>query len=758
MTSKSTPEIQPETTGSAWHKFAFRVPAAIVGAGFIASVAVGVVGYIDAKIGIYEVAEEELDAVMESRKTTLERYLLSIEHDIQTQAVNPLLIHAIEDFTIGWSLLPGNPTETLQKLYITDNPNPLGQKEDLDFAPDGSTYSDAHAKYHPYIRTFQRQGGYYDIFLFDTKGNLIYSVFKELDYATNVNTGEWKDTDLGNAFRAVMSNPQPGKISFFDFRPYGPSADAPASFIGTPLIDENGKLDGALVFQMPVDELNDIMTSPVGLGKTGRTFLVGPDNLMRSQDRFTEEQTILSRKIESDVVQTALAGNHGITKEVNETGEAVDLAYDYVDFHGTRWAFMSDKTLEEIEAPVRGVRNNMIIATAIIFALIAAGGYFFARTLTTPMNRLAGSMKDLAGGDRTVDIPESDRPDEVGDMSRTVVVFKNSLIDNDRLQEEQRIAEKQAQEEQAERVEERRRATAKAEEDQRIADAKAEAARKQGMMDMADSFEESVMGVVSTLSSAASELQASAETVSTTSEQASQQATSVAAASEEASVNVQTVASSAEELSASVEEISRQVTQSNKISQGAVSEAGETNQKVEGLAVAAQKIGDVVNLINDIASQTNLLALNATIEAARAGEAGKGFAVVASEVKSLATATSKATEEIGSQVTAIQNATADAVHAIKGIGTTIGEMGEIATSVSEAVEQQGLATREIATSVQQAAAGTQEVSSSITQVTQATSETQASSQEMLGAAQELAQQGEVLRNEVTKYLETVRAG
>jgi methyl-accepting chemotaxis protein len=178
---------------------------------------------------------------------------------------------------------------------------------------------------------------------------------------------------------------------------------------------------------------------------------------------------------------------------------------------------------------------------------------------------------------------------------------------------------------------------------------------------------------------------------------------------------------------------------------------------VKALAEAAQKIGDVVKLINDIAGQTNLLALNATIEAARAGEAGKGFAVVASEVKSLATQTAKATEDIANQVKAIQSATGDSVAAIEGITTTITRINEIATTVASAVEEQGAATKEIARNVQQASAGTTEVSRNISGVTQAAGETGAASSQVLGAASDLAKQGETLRAEVSRFLADIRA-
>ncbi len=264
-----------------------------------------------------------------------------------------------------------------------------------------------------------------------------------------------------------------------------------------------------------------------------------------------------------------------------------------------------------------------------------------------------------------------------------------------------------------------------------------------------------VKEVVKIVSSASTEMKASAESLAASSEETAVQSTTVAAASEEVTANVQTVASAAEQLAASVHEVSSQVTDSSRISREAVSETERTNLTVQGLAEAAQKIGDVVNLISDIAGQTNLLALNATIEAARAGEAGKGFAVVASEVKSLATQTAKATEDIASQVGAIQGATNEAVSAIQGIGQTIGRINEIATSISSAVEEQSAATAEISRNVQEAANGTQEVSSNISGVSMAANESGQAAGQVLTAAESLAHEGEQMHQKVQEFVDSL---
>ncbi len=293
--------------------------------------------------------------------------------------------------------------------------------------------------------------------------------------------------------------------------------------------------------------------------------------------------------------------------------------------------------------------------------------------------------------------------------------------------------------------------------EQKETETRAVARRKSDMNKLANEFEGAVGQIVETVSSASSELEASAGTLTSTAERAQELTTMVAAASEEASTNVQSVASATEEMASSVNEISRQVQDSARMAGDAVDQARKTNDRVSELSKAAARIGDVVELINTIAGQTNLLALNATIEAARAGEAGRGFAVVASEVKALAEQTAKATGEIGQQISGIQAATQDSVNAIKEISGTIEKLSEISSAIAAAVEQQGAATQEISRNVQQAAHGTQQVSSHITDVQRGASETGSASAQVHSAAQSLSGESNRLKLEVGKFLNSVRA-
>ncbi len=397
-----------------------------------------------------------------------------------------------------------------------------------------------------------------------------------------------------------------------------------------------------------------------------------------------------------------------------------------------------------------------------IFALTTIGGvtvlsFFVVRGIARPVTRLTEITERLADGalDTEIDIAES--RDEVGRLVKQVKVFKENLHAVSKMQAEQAEQAKVNFELERKAEQEKRAADEQATEERRKLEEDAAAKRRQEMLDLAESFETSVGGVIEAVASAASEMQSSSEAMSTTAGETGAQSSSAAAATQEASANVQTVAAAAEELSSSIDEISRQVSKSSSVAQSAVERARTTNDKVQGLSVAAQKIGEVVDLINDIASQTNLLALNATIEAARAGEAGKGFAVVATEVKSLADQTAKATDEIGGQINEIQSATNEAVEAIGGITEVIAEISEISSSIASAVEEQGASTREISSNVQQAAQGTQAVSSSMAEVTQAANQTGSAATQVNSAADELSVQATKLRSSVDDFLNSVRA-
>jgi len=350
-----------------------------------------------------------------------------------------------------------------------------------------------------------------------------------------------------------------------------------------------------------------------------------------------------------------------------------------------------------------------------------------ARTITRPVAAMTVAMDTLAQGDSSIDVPALGHKDELGRMARAMQVFKENKLTADRL----------ATEQEAERFVKEQRTTR--------------------LDALTHAFEAKVAELVGQVASAASELQATAESVTGIASQTTQQTATVALAAGQTSASVQTVASAAEELASSIVEISRQMAQSAKITNLAVEDSNHTDGIVRTLAESAHRIGEIVGMISSIAGQTNLLALNATIEAARAGDEGKGFAVVASEVKSLAIQTAQATEQISLQIGSIQAATKEAVNSIHGIATRIREISAIAASIAAAVEEQGSATQEIARNVQQAAAGTAEVTSNITGVSHGANNTNAAATEVLAAARDLAHQAAQLHGEFGRFVAGVKA-
>jgi methyl-accepting chemotaxis protein len=367
------------------------------------------------------------------------------------------------------------------------------------------------------------------------------------------------------------------------------------------------------------------------------------------------------------------------------------------------------------------------LAAAGIVVILGSALLYIRKQVARPLLRMNQTMQEISNGNLGMTIPFIERCDQIGDMARSLAVFRDNAVKVRELNNE----------------EEHRLAT--------------ERDRTTRMAQAVTAFEQDAASNLAQLTTAATQMRATAEDMSRIAGTANDTSVRVAAATEEASANVQTVAAASEELSASISEVSSQVTQAATVSHAAVAKTQTVQVTMQKMAESVGKIGEVVNLINDIADRTNLLALNATIESARAGEAGKGFAVVAAEVKNLASQTSKATEDITRQVMGVQSSTNEAVAAIQGIVGVIENINSISATIAAAMEEQGAATQEIARNVQEAATGTREVSRNMTEVIRGADETGRSAGDVLKTSENVSENALKIRNNIESFLRDIKS-
>ena len=382
----------------------------------------------------------------------------------------------------------------------------------------------------------------------------------------------------------------------------------------------------------------------------------------------------------------------------------------------------------QLDAMLWQAIGAMAIAAGIAALLALAMTMAIVRRVTKPLRAVTETLTVLAEGRTDVEVRHADRHDEIGMIARTVDVFKNNRIERHQLEAERINAEKLAMER-----------------------------RKAELNQFVEAFRAKIGGIIEQVLNSSGQFEKDAQQLSVTAHSTAEMSGQSADASRQASEHVRSAATASNELSQSIVEISRRVQDSNNVAADAVKQATATDQRMAELTAAGDRIGDVVKLITSIAEQTNLLALNATIEAARAGDAGRGFAVVAQEVKTLAGQTAKATDEISSHIVNMQRATGESVDAIKAIGQTIERISEITTSISSAVEQQGGATKSIAAGVEAAAGGTLDVADNIERVARGAGETETTSGQMLRSAKALSDVSVHLRDEVERFLDSVRA-
>ena len=415
-------------------RLAFKLPIIMSLLVAIAVAVTATVGFQRANHAAVESARTQLASVAHLTGRRVQALLDAIGRELEVQADSTMAADALRDFTRSFDALD-DPLAELTEAFITSNPHPVGERDKLLRAKTGTLYDAVHARYHASYDRLQNSAGYYDVFLITPGGDVVYSVFKESDYATNLNSGQWKDTGLARAFRGAMEA-GPDGMAFDDFAPYGPSADAPAAFVARRVYDGGGQVLGVLAFQMPIENLNGTTQNLTGLRDSAAAYIVGPNGYLRSDLEDTPEVDILVRRMDDVAVTAALAGEAGLAEIPGVTGEPALAAYEPVDAFGTRWAVVTVESQASILSSVTALRNAFVLIGLGVTAVALLVSALLSSSISRPIDRVRRAMSAIRGKDFSHEVPATGRGDEIGEMARTLEGFRDELARADELARE----------------------------------------------------------------------------------------------------------------------------------------------------------------------------------------------------------------------------------------------------------------------------------------------------------------------------------
>ncbi len=770
-------------------KLATKLPVMVVAIALLTGASLALAAYFASDGIVTRQAEQRLTAAAANARSALDAYLNEVAEDLLVFAGRSEIAANIDLFSGAMRTLEGqgDPSALLQDAYITQNPHPAGERLNLDTSDKVPVYDLHHRTLHGDFRDLLLKRGYYDIFLFDTDYNNVYTVFKETDFATNFaeGGGPWADSDLGKVVRLAMAG-QEGEVFLSDFAPYGPSADAPASFIATAVYDQ-GFLIGVLAFQMPTELIGNVLQRTQGLGESGAIFLVGQDGLVRNDAPQTAENDVLSTSLAGSSVAAALAGSPALGETVHLDGQTYIAAAEPLRFAGVDWAVVATEQQTAIFAPSADLRNTLAVIGLVLLGLASLISILIARTITRPVSRLTGAMAEIARDRFDLPVPGLKRGDELGEMAQAVEVFRQNGLQMADL----RAAEHDLSAERAEQVNVIQRlqqdigavvgAAIEGDFTGRVRtglpdpELESLASNVNALLETVERGLSETGTVLSALANAnlarrvtgqykgafgqlkqdtnglAEQLSQIIGQLRNTSGALKTATGEILAGANDLSDRTTRQASTIEQTSATMEQLSRTVVDNAAQAEQASTKArlvsteaeassavmGEASSAMARITQSSAKISNIIGLIDDIAFQTNLLALNASVEAARAGDAGKGFAVVAVEVRRLAQSAASASADIkvlieqsASEVKGGTQLVANAAERLGGVQQAIRANAELLDTIARASRQQASSIDEINVAVRQLDVMTQHNAALVEQTNAAIEQTEAQASEL----------------------------
>ncbi|MFW2588786.1 methyl-accepting chemotaxis protein [Sagittula sp. SSi028] len=724
----------------------YKIPILIAVPTVLLALAVSVTGYIEAKVALEDQRLMSRKTLLEEKAAGLEEWINGAVRDLEILAESPVTQQSIAAFTAGWDMMGPTAQETLTRLYIDDNPRPAGEKYELLDAGDGSAWSASHAMYHETFRTFQHSGDYYDLFLFDNDGNLIYSVWKEADFAVNFVSGALADSGLGAAYQKAAAADAIG-ANFSKFNAYAPSAGLPAKFLASPVFDQNGDRIGVVALQMNIDTFKRIISSHGLLGDTGHVYAL--DEQLRAMTEIVQgpgyqKLSTLPRLEQIDLAfQTGYAGLENVEGINGQMVEAVAITAEVA---GQEWVIVAEQDMSEVLVVQEAMFTMKVIEMLVVLALTLALAFAVARLISTRIMALYESVKKVAAEMFEDDVAQIKTGDEIGDIARALQRLKGDLEAGQRSAMQIETASK----EQSRVVEDLRSALERLSAGDLACHI--EHAWPEAYEELREHFNEtasSLSNIIGQLRDTATMIDQDARTLSDGAHSLSQRTESQAATLEQTAAAMEEISSSVRATSDGADEIVHAI--------GAAREKAERGEEVRGRAVTAmteietssKQIGQIIKVIEDIAFQTNLLALNAGVEAARAGEVGRGFAVVASEVRELARRSSDSAAEIKNLI----NTSGDNVE--NGVKLVL-EMGNVLAALLADVTSVSTLARDIANGASEQSQGVSEISSGINILDQVTQQNAAMVNESADAGRSLQEKADGLSTIVGRFRTSAR--
>lgn len=736
-----------------------RLILTLLAVGLVPVLLLATLSTLDARSALENQAFAQLESVRAIKEQAVERYLVTIVDQTSSLARSQAVVDAMVDFDEGYRLyaresgrsmssmrsrvLPYYENEFIPRLmeahpaaqataeelveslslsglamqyaYIIDNPNPVGEKDAMMSPASFYGYDQAHLQWHPYFRDFLQRFGYYDIFLINNNGDIVYSVYKEIDFATNLNDGPHADTGLGNAFRSAAAADPEADAVLEDFSVYLPSYDAPAGFLAAPVY-ANSERVGVLAMQFPLDRLGGIMNERAGLGRTGETYLVGDDRLMRSDSLFDmEKHSVVASfrhpdegQVDTAAVRAGLAGEIGSLIGQDYVGDTVLSTYAPIESAGLNWVLVAEQDRAEAFAPANRLLRSAAITLAGLVLVVIGIALWTARSILKPLGREPADLQRVA-----IAIAEGDLRADADEHHKVSGVFKSMQ--------------------------------------QMSTGLRALVMRISEAADQQAASSQQLTAITSHTLDNVNRQNAETEQVATAIEQMSSAINEV---TRNTNASAQVAKQTQEVVNQGVNDVGQMVGDINRMS----NDLRDANNRIQALREEMKGVDAILDTIKGVAEQTNLLALNAAIEAARAGEHGRGFAVVADEVRSLAQNTQSATDEIASTVESLLVSSKQAAVLTDDCSTSAQSIAERSTATAErlrgaVVEVQKIVdlTLQIATASEEQSSVATEVTSNVSRISAMAAETETAVQEISVASNGLAELASELQNSVTRF-------